>query len=746
MNIYEGIKFPYTFFDTYCIRTPILSLDFYKTFTATSEILDFEFKKQLNNPLISEAIFLASPELYIQLIKWKKGEFNDVKKEKRIKLSLLKYITRMSTRCTPFGLFSTIGSGFIDNDTKIELFTKDEFQKKTHYDMHFLVNFSNYLKNKPHIKKQLLFYSNSSLYRIGNRYRYVEYYLENKKRVYTLESVTHSKYLEKIIINAKKGNTIDGFINILENENIERDDANSFISELIENQILVSDIEPTVSGRDFLENIKLKLSSILNVDKELEIINELQSFLKKVDLKIGNTLLEYQPIKEFISIIGDFYEEKYLLQTDTFSSFNKNTIDKNIIEKIKQGSIFLNKIGKQEKNQNLEQFKLAFVKRYERERVSLLQLLDVESGIGYIQNSNSLEDTPFLDDVIFPNESNEGFKNNIEDIAFKRILQKKIEECLKKNLNTITLKDADFPNLNSDWTHAPDTLSILTEIILDNGKEKVFMDYCSPHATKLLGRFGHGSVEIDKLLSNVVKKEEEMNSEYIIAEIIHLPESRIGNILRRPKLSDYEIQYLGKSNLSLEHQIALEDILVSVEDNTIILYSEKFKKRIKPKLSNAHDYSFNSLPVYHFLCDLQLQNELGFGFQWAKEFNLYSFLPRIEYKDCILSKARWNFNKEDIKSFLKCINDKNKLLFSIFKWRKKNNLPEIIQLIEGENTLVINLKNYSSICMFLETIKARDKFILEESMTLYESPVKNENELYSNQCIFSLYNHSKLEQ
>ena len=64
----------------------------------------------------------------------------------------------------------------------------------------------------------------------------------------------------------------------------------------------------------------------------------------------------------------------------------------------------------------------------------------------------------------------------------------------------------------------------------------------------------------------------------MFAEIVHLPESRIGNILMRPVLRQYEIPYLCGTTLSEEFQIPLTDLLVGIEGDKVVLRSQKLNK------------------------------------------------------------------------------------------------------------------------------------------------------------------------
>ncbi len=149
---------PYTFFEDYCLRAPVLSLDYYQHLTKNKKIDDDAFKDIWRQELIKEAVFIASPHLYDAVENWLQGKEIKSANIVRLKNALLKYVTRASTRCTPFGLFAGVANGKFDKKTAIILNSNNQHQRQTRYDMNFLVALEGWLMEIPKIKTQLLFY------------------------------------------------------------------------------------------------------------------------------------------------------------------------------------------------------------------------------------------------------------------------------------------------------------------------------------------------------------------------------------------------------------------------------------------------------------------------------------------------------------------------------------------------------------------------------------------------------------
>lgn len=733
---------PYNFLRNFCFRSPVLSLSFYEELIEKSSLEVNDIITLWDNPVIKEAIFLASKPLYDEIEK--NISFSNFEKLATLKQSFLKYLFRASTRCTPFGLFSGIEIGEISDHTSLELKPVNSFKRRTSFDTGYLFNLAAKYSKEELIKENAVYYPNSSLYSYFNQYRFIDYSSEKNQRSYSIEGAHRNYYLDAIIDKSKTGSSYNELVASLVSDDITEDEASKFIDTLIDNQLLTNKIEVNITGNEDTFETLIKEMDSCNAPKELlSRLKSLQNSLDNLDLKVGNEIYLYNQIIEVVKELNIDYNPNYLFQTDLKLETENDQIDQKLVYQIKKVIPFLLKLDTYKENSNLQRFKNSFINRYEDQEVSLNQVLDIESGIGYIQNSLISDTTPFLKDIT-PSQKKKT-TSRFELNEAEKIIIEKFLECKTRNTYTLDFKDEDFISISSNNRNLPDTLSAFTEIIENDKDNFIVLHNLSACAGKLLGRFTHIK-EIEEYVKKITSIEEQMHPNKILAEIVHLPESRAGNILRRTHLRDYEIPYISKSTLSQENQIPINDLMVSVKNDRIVLRSKKLKKEIIPKLTNAHNYTLNALPIYEFLADLEFQNQREtLSFTWPSTLANHNFLPRVTYKNVILSKAKWKLNKDSIPGFLES-SEKETLSF-IEKWQSENNVPDFIQIVQSDNTLLINLKHLDSVLILKNILKKRSKIEIEEFLQMNNKFIRNtKNEYYTNECLFSFYNQLKLNK
>ena len=728
-------RFPYIFFDKFIVRVPILPYKAFQNIFSESTN-DEELQEIFRGQLFRESIYLASPHLYLEMEKLIDKNINIFSENTkyRLKNSILKYFNRMSTRCTPFGLFSSVGIGHFDKKDSIpQRYSDWEKFRETKFDMNFLVSLSQHVLLIPNIRNQLLFFPNNSIYKVGNKIRYIEHEINGIRRDYVISSALLSPELQKILNASKKGATIPQLAILLSNNNISREESLEYIEELIENRVIVSELEPNISGQNFLDFIISVLNRI-GADREKNILVGIKNQIAKLDSNFENMISSYFEIEKFVQTLNIVYEEKYLFQTDLYFD-NHIGLSFYWKKELKKGISFLNKITlNNSQNTLLEKFKVAFYERFENEEIPLAFALDNDVGIGYRQDVQSTGIHPYIEDLIIP-FSSKNRKMEMRLNPVQMILNQKLQIVIAKNKNSIQLSDEDFQDFDENWNDLPDTLYFMTEIVSDDNCEKLYLNFGSANAGRLLARFDSEKSGIKELVKEISKKENELKPEQILAEIVHLPEARTGNILKRPQIRNYEIPYLAQSLLPVENQISVDDLFLSIKNDRLFLRSKLHDKEVIPCLTNAHNYSANSLPVYHFLCDLSSQNiRTGVSFDWGDLAKIYHFLPRVEYGNIILSKARWTISSEEIIHFLSL--NQEQLESEVESWRKTRQIPQWIQWVKSDNTLVINLKNQDLVSLFLTSVKNQKEIFIEEFLC-------NKTESFTSQFIFPLYKDVK---
>lgn len=728
-------------FPTFVLRTPFSSLETIRQLVSKKDVDENALKEICKSPAVQEALFLASPSFFREAMKWTEGKLPNCKEEEKAMQGVYRYFARMCTRCTPFGLFAGITTGNIGETTKIELSPHEQNNLHIRLDMNYVCALAKDLSGNKDIKERLHFYPNTSLYEMGERLRYVEYSFSKAKRSHHIAAVDNSTYLQTVLEAAKQGKRVDELAALLVDDEITQEEALAFVGELIESQLLVSELEPTVIGKDPLAQIIHKLKAVDN--------EEIHNIVATLD-EINGKLLEmrephsYRPVSDYLEIkkrLSSFptqFEEKYLFQGDLLQHTERCTVSRQLVEDVFHAVAFMNRVSPAFENENLKGFTEAFYARYEDEEVPLAVALDAESGVGYMQNAyNGI--TPLVDDLMFPMQRQNYISSRTH--PFQVMLQQKFAEAIKAGQTEIALSDPDMEGFEAArWDDTQETLSAFIQVLEDG--RFVFKSAGGSCAANLIGRFAHLNKHLLDHTKQIVAKDE-ADGDKIYAEIVHLPESRVGNILHRPTIRNHEIPYLAQSSLPIDRQIGLDDLMVSVRDGKIVLRSKKHGKTVVPRLTTAHNFSANALPIYHFLCDLQNQGKRGgFRFSWGVLENTQVYLPRVTYGKAILSLSTWNFFTKDIKK-LNNAKGKEERIDCFMEMAEQRGIVDEVVLEDSDNELYLNLKNRFCVDLLLDMVKRRPMFVLKEfTFAIADSPAISDGATRANEILIAYHkNH-----
>ncbi len=653
-----------------------------------------------NDAAFREALYLASPRLL-------SATESSPDLPEKILFPLTRYILRSRYRATPFGLFSGIGVTRWSNRTRLSL--QEKCSRRTTLDMDYLCTLARELDRNPALREHLIWYPNSSLYFHGDNIRYVE-----RAGAPVLSSVKSDPYVRIVLEKAAAGADFSTLVTALGAHKIAEEEARTFLHELADTQLMVSELEPTVSGDDFQERI-LQVLGRAGLAAAVT-LRDIRQKLTQLDRETGNDPALYVEIWDLIRSLGVAPDESKLFHTVRVNPCERfaDTLAIEYQEEIRRVIPKLGIFASDGRSAGMNDFISRFYERYGDEEVPLSAALDTESGIGY-RTDTSQDFTPLTEGITLP--SAEKSSSSLKWKGLQQALFRSLQKAQQERAYEIPLPLPDEPSEMPDL--AP-TCSVMFRLV---DEHRLFIESIGGSSgTNLAGRFGQASQDIAQVLRDIAAAENKNNPGVIFAEIVHLPESRTGNILCRPAFRDYEIPYLAQSGLPQENQIRLRDLYVSVQAQRVILRHRKLNRIVVPRLGCAHNFRNHSLPVYQFLCDLQTQGfQNSLEFSWGEIAREFVFLPRVADGRVIISPAMWQLSS----GHLDPIHRSGLPSEDFDTWRNHHRIPRCFVLAEGDNELFIDSSNPLLRRVFLDSVKGRPHILLKEFLGEDTLPVRN---------------------
>jgi thiopeptide-type bacteriocin biosynthesis protein len=364
----------------------------------------------------------------------------------------------------------------------------------------------------------------------------------------------------------------------------------------------------------------------------------------------------------------------------------------------------------------LHDFISRFELRYGDREIPLLDALDDETGPGF---SGPLRDVVPIVDLLRSTREPSARRILLDD--WGDFLLRKVWNAVGNSSAPLELSPSELAKFKTRALEGPiSTCAVFTIIprvpaVTTSGDEDLIVlhGFGGPSGAEMLGRFCYANRRLLPLLRSVLCAEEERSPETVFAEIVHLPSDRLGNLVARPSLRPFEIPYAGRSGVEVTHQVTVDDLLVSVRNGRVVLRSARLRRPVEPRLTTAHNFHADNLPVYRFLCTLQAQNgNSDFGFEWPELFSAMPALPRVKCGNWVLSPSRWNLDVTEIEEVTRA--PASQKFRRVQELRHRRKLPRYISLDEADNVLFVDLDNVLSAETFASTLRSHTKAQLSE--------------------------------
>jgi len=700
--------------DFFFLRTPQFPisriLNFYENISfGQNGIRDFLIR-EIKDPIFSEALYIASPDLYYQTEKYIENNFKDSRKCREIEISLIEYFTRMSTRCTPFGLFSVVSYGTFGQKTQICV-NEVGTERKITFDSEFLSQIVSDLEKNVHFRMQLKYFVNNSLSKRKNRLSVIKYTDKDSVRRFETTYLKTDLLLNKIIKLASSGIRYSQLVDLLTNLGYTEMQSIEYIDDIIDSQILISELEPSLLKGEYFNHMLETLKNFENPQIYLPVFKFATNKLANINSSSDKVDI-YKKIYASFRDVNSSIRESKIFQVDSINSESNNLLDDDILKSLMSGVEIVKLLNPTNNLESrLEEFKTEFYKRYEDHTVRLVDVFDSKPGANYNNISSSKKK----------------ITNDDKAEKFKFELFKEFIETKNRNIEISEEKLRALKMHVTETKELPDSFSILASIFKREFEiEILFKSATGPSAINSMSRFANYDTKISSKLKFVCEMEEALDPDFIFAEVIHFSHPRLGNLVSRPKFRRFEIPFLAKSNVDENKRVLIGDMYLKMEAGELILLSKKLNKRIIPRLSTAHNYALNTLSIYNFLCDLQRQNiqsDVYWRWNYLEDERI---LPRVIYRNLILTPAIWNINISDFKNIV--LHGENDKLFDEFQLLRAHLLlPDQVLLCQnGDLELFLNLKHEICIFYLIEKLKKYKKLKLKEVIWHSSLPITND--------------------
>jgi thiopeptide-type bacteriocin biosynthesis protein len=647
--------------DFFVVRTPLLPLERFLEWSADLEStadagdlsgalgrdrerLRARLRALLTDPVITEALYLASPSLEETLPHWCAAP--DSARGQKVERALVRYFGRMTSRPTPFGVFAGLSLGHPGRATRLQLGPRAAYRKHSRLDCGALLATLEGVRRDPAVTESLRYWSNPSRYDVAGQLRYAQPLLRGRDRDYVLSVVERTPYLDAVLSRATTGATVAELVAELcaADEAVTADEARAFVGELIECELLCPGLDLPITGVEPDQALTEQLEALPAARPVAAQLTAARATLGRWDTAaLGIAPAEYRQLAASLPQLPDAGGGGGWFQVDLHKPAELE-LGPEVRRELGHAVQLLHRLGARVPyGAELARFATAFTSRFEGREVPLLVALDADVGVGL---GPTTDDAPLTRDLRFPAPPPQETFGPRE-----RRLQAYVADARAHRRHAVELTDADLEALAVDPPPPlPESLVVTARIAaasaahLARGEFQVWANLASgPTALFLLGRFLHGDARLAAAAQRFAAAEQALWPGRALADIVHLPVGRVGNVTARPVLRDYEIPYLGASGAPRDHQLSLQDLRVSVRGGQVVLRSQSLGCEVLPRLTAAHAWMHpHQLKLYRFLA--ALQGHVVCSLEWGTALESAVHRPRLTHGRVVLSLESWHLD------------------------------------------------------------------------------------------------------
>jgi lantibiotic biosynthesis protein len=169
------------------------------------------------------------------------------KRGRSIERGLVRYLTRMTTRPTPFELFAGVATGELGEATDLTLAAREHY-RRSQIDTDVLFALAEHLVRDAQVRDHVEVRPNDSHYRVAGQVRYVQAHRDAERRAYRLATLPDHPAVRRLLERAEHAETTSALIEALVADGYDVDAARWAVDRLVDRQVLVPDLGFGVTG------------------------------------------------------------------------------------------------------------------------------------------------------------------------------------------------------------------------------------------------------------------------------------------------------------------------------------------------------------------------------------------------------------------------------------------------------------------------------------------------------------------
>jgi lantibiotic biosynthesis protein len=663
-------------------------------------------------PGIAAALAVGSPSLFDAIERSGLSGENGA----RCSAKLLRYLIRMSTRPTPYGLFAGVGIARWGPETSLGI-APARPRTRTRPDMAWLLRLVFQLESRREVRAQLRYLANPRAFvRAGRVFLPEPAPTADGAGPGSAVSVRATSVVSKTLALARNPISHERLVaELVVMPGATREKAETLIDELWRQTFLLTDLRPPLTEASPAAYVMRRLNEIpAAAAAKDQLAGVLAAIAAWDDLPWDEAAPAYRALARLSAVCGDSAAASP--QVDMAVPLDGCDISRVVADEAIRAAEFLLRLTPLPGGPpNLAAYRGAFTARYGPDReVPLLELLDPDFGLGP------------------PSAHSHGVPSGLDprkaELRHRALYDLAISSLRERRL----VVDLDDEAMSELETCSPTPLSVPSSLDLslfvvaksaadlDAGRFQIVIgpNLGATAAGRNLGRFADllGDQALAGL-DDIAQAELAQDPDSLWAELVYLPwQFRSANVAVRAHPRRYEIAIGTTPGVASERVVPLEELVVGIREGRF--YVRWPGRDAEVAACAGHMLNNMGAPdVCRFLDDLRSDGLAQLSsFDWGQASH-FPVLPRVQAGRVVLSLARWRLDwraRDELST-----SSPRGFPAQLAMWRERWQVPRYVYLSFGDNRLLLDLEDQAQAdALRAEVRKLEDggQVLLEEAL------------------------------